>query len=441
MSAALAAANPAGIAERGLCRLPPVAGVAALLLYLGFLSLGLANVLSTALIGAGIALMLFLFSYRHRLSWFGLAVAGLVFYKISYYLALNWPIPFDAVWLNQEGRFLVSLAILLAFATLRISGRDLVFFIRTAGWMYLAWLPLLFLHVATGRTLIGGSHHQLGLIAVSGLFLFLVRNEYYRSRKYWIVLAAGFLAIFLTTSRTSLLMALLMVAGPAWFAMRRGTKVLALSVLAAFVFLFAGEQIKLGERIYDLGAYKYLSAAVAYGYDNSSRLSEAYQAKEANIEGADFNIIGRGAMYGKAAGLFTSSPLFGVGEGRFDDIAAFCANLNELGCIHYFGPSNFEGTTAHNTFLHLLAEEGIFGLAATLFVAVLLHRRVKSRAALLEQLGLNPAVIGMLFWMLLFAALFNHVLASPLYLLALLLPLLMFSSLAVPAGQHPEEGR
>lgn len=425
--------QPAVFPARGAWRLPPAAGVAALLLYIGFLLLGLVSVLSTAFIGAGIAVALFLLCYRHRLSWFALGVAGLVFFKTAYYFLLNWPVPFDAAWLNQEGRFLVSLAILLAFAGLRVSGRDLKFFIRTAGWMYLAWLPLLFVHVATGHSLFGGSHHQLGLITVSGLFLFLVRNKYRHNAKYWLVLAIGFLAIFLSSSRTSLLMALLMVAGPAWFGMRRRMKIIALSVVAILVFLFAGEQIKLGERIYDLGAYNYLAAAYDYGYANSNRLSEAYQAKDANIQGADFNIIGRGAMYGKATGLFASSPWFGVGEGRFDDIAASCANLDELGCIHFFGPSNFEGTTAHNTFLHLLAEEGILGLAATLIVAALLYRRVKSRAELLEQYGLNPSVIGMLFWMLLFAAMFNHVLASPLYLLALLLPLLMFSSLAMPA--------
>lgn len=435
-------AHPAGAGipagQCGTLRLPPVAGIAALLPYVGLLMLGLVNPLSMAFIGAGIAVAFFLLSYRHRLSWFALLVAGLVCYKAVYYFLLNWPVPLDTSWLNREGRFLVSLAILLAFAGLRVSVRDLGFFIRAAGWMYLAWLPLLFLH-ATGHALIGGSHHQFGLIAVSGLFLWLVRNENRCGARYAFVLIVGFLAILLSNSRTSLLMALLMVAGPAWLAMRLHVKAMALSFLAASVFLFAGEQIRLGERIYDLGAYNYFAAAVDYGYENSSRLSEAYEAKDAQIEGADFNVIGRGVMYGKAAGLFASSPLFGVGEGRFDDVGASCAKLDALGCIHYFGASNYEGTTAHNTFLHLLAEEGVFGLAATLFVAALLHRRVKSRAALLEQHGLNPAVIGMLFWMLLFAAMFNHVLASPLYLLTLLLPLLLVSSVALPVDSIQRE--
>jgi hypothetical protein len=425
---------PALLAGQINYRLPPAAGVAALLLYLGFLSLGLVNLVSTALIGAGIAVALLLLCYRHRLSWFALAIAGLAFYKTAYYFLLNWPIPLDTAWLNQEGRFLVSLAILSAFSCLAVSIHDLNFFIRSAGWIYLAWLPLLFLNAATGHGLIGGSHHQLGLVTVSGLFLFLVRNSYYRSAKYWIILAVGFLAILLSNSRTSLLMALLMVAGPVWFAMRLRKKVLTLSALGILTILFAGEQIRIGERIYDLGAYNYLAAAIDYGYENSNRIAEAAEAQEANVQGADFNVIGRGVMYGKASGLFASSPLFGVGEGRFDDVAASCANLDELGCIHYFGPSNFGGTTAHNTLLHLLAEEGIIGLAATLLVAVWLYRRVAARATLLERHGLNSAVVRMLFWMLLFAALFNHVLASPLYLLALLLPLLLVSSLAMRAG-------
>jgi O-antigen ligase len=227
-------------------------------------------------------------------------------------------------------------------------------------------------------------------------------------------------------------MSLLMVLGPVWIKMKFRVKAVTLCFMGAMIFLFAGEQIKLGERIYDLGAYSYLVKAINYGYANCNRLSEAYQAKEANIKGADFNVIGRGAMYGKALGLFVSSPVFGVGEGRFDDVSASCENINELGCIHFFGSSNFDGTTAHNTFLHLLAEEGIFGLAITLIVVVLLYRRVKARSYWLEQYGFNYSIIKMLFWMLLFSAMFNHVLASPLYVLALILPLLMFSSLIIP---------
>jgi O-antigen ligase len=63
-----------------------------------------------------------------------------------------------------------------------------------------------------------------------------------------------------------------------------------------------------------------------------------------------------------AAKRFIQSPVFGIGFGRYND---FNLNLEGIKGVAYFalgGNQVINESTAHNTYLHVLAESGIVGL-------------------------------------------------------------------------------
>ncbi len=87
---------------------------------------------------------------------------------------------------------------------------------------------------------------------------------------------------------------------------------------------------------------------------------------------------GRPAMYAQAFGLWKSSPIVGVGTGRY--------NVALLGHRELIKLTN-EFLPVHDVPLHLAAETGIIGLGATLGFALLLWKRLR----LLGLLVVMPA--------------------------------------------------
>jgi len=82
---------------------------------------------------------------------------------------------------------------------------------------------------------------------------------------------------------------------------------------------------------------------------------------------SDVNILRRLEFWDKAWYMFSRSPMFGIGYGRFNDI--YQRDLNRLigypGVISFYMDPNyyFNASHAHNSYLQFLTETGILGLA------------------------------------------------------------------------------
>jgi len=85
-------------------------------------------------------------------------------------------------------------------------------------------------------------------------------------------------------------------------------------------------------------------------------------------------------LWKKALYLFSKSPIFGVGYGRFNDIESF--NYNRIkgypGIFSLYTDQNyfFNSSHAHNSYLQFLAETGIVGLGLLILFWILCYRIV-----------------------------------------------------------------
>jgi len=100
-------------------------------------------------------------------------------------------------------------------------------------------------------------------------------------------------------------------------------------------------------------------------------------SKDINIA---YTTVVRLELWKKAWYLFSKSPIFGIGFGRFNDLDSF--NYYRLkgypGILSLYTDSNyvFSASTAHNSYLQFLAETGIVGLGLLILFWILCYRIV-----------------------------------------------------------------
>lgn len=131
-------------------------------------------------------------------------------------------------------------------------------------------------------------------------------------------------------------------------------------------------------------------------------VESAESEKEANIYIRAYENWPRG-LY-----LFTQSPIFGTGVGSandfplvFDDHSFFQTNLN---------PDRlYDSAHAHNTYLHILGEQGIIGLLTFLLMWISVYKYIISRR---NSIMIRDALLIM-FWSLTFASFTEHRIPSP----------------------------
>jgi O-antigen ligase len=80
-------------------------------------------------------------------------------------------------------------------------------------------------------------------------------------------------------------------------------------------------------------------------------------------------------MWGAAIHVWTSHPIFGVGLSNWGVVAAETFRPGEIGGFYSLNPARLWGIEAHNTYVEVLAEQGVVGLAAFAWVFVDFWRR------------------------------------------------------------------
>ena len=225
--------------------------------YIGLLSTGINILLSISSLFIAFLAGVFPVLIRWKVSSLFLILLTYSLYRVAYYFIVNKNIPFDIDFLNNEGRFIVLILIILSLSSVQPSIITIRKFIQLSLIFFIAWVPIFLLHLSTGKSLIDSSHHQLGLTALTGLLygLFLKRSNLLWAFIKWIVITLSIICLFYSSSRTSLLAGILVIVITYWNKVGYKKRlILFVSIIALLVSLINLGQFKFGNRVYDITA-------------------------------------------------------------------------------------------------------------------------------------------------------------------------------------------
>ncbi|HEY3946098.1 MAG TPA: O-antigen ligase family protein [Solirubrobacteraceae bacterium] len=305
------------------------------------------------------------------------AFAFLTYWGASCLLALSYPSTHDFLhWLNADGSPLVGLLPLVLLGGARPTRDDLRYFERLISafvWSGAALYLLGSAHFPRTEGVVRGgqfwgfasSHHVPGYLFGTCVLWLIARSN--RTRRTRAELAVASLLTIATASRTTLL-GLGLVA--VWFFMRRvhGARrlkmgaVLAVAGLALVIWVpRVGETTALLSN----GGVNRSASFFKAGMANTSidQLPRDTATSVAAVADAE----NRFALYGFAVGRWLTSPIFGIGSGRFDALSTQYTGLDgavDFATAGSTQPGSF--STAHNSYLQILAENGIVGLVLIL---------------------------------------------------------------------------
>lgn len=137
---------------------------------------------------------------------------------------------------------------------------------------------------------------------------------------------------------------------------------------------------------------------------------------DVELEGRQQNVLTRIAFWTYSLKRFAESPIFGIGWGRYND-----SHIHQEGIPGLFYPAvdghvSLSVGNAHNSFIHVMCENGLLGLGLLLWLWLgmywRLSRAARRYAALKDAHSLFMAGQGVVVFSLI-AALTGHALAAP----------------------------
>lgn len=276
--------------------------------------------------------------------------------------------------LLEEGRVFLALLPLLLAAVCRPLDRDLDFVMklyRLTAWIGLVMITIgqvpplrsLFYAQRTGHLFgLTSSHHVSGF--VFGTVALVLLTTHRGSRRVNLVLGVSMLAaVVFTGSRTTTVG--LLVAGLGALVFRSSSHISArwlkrfrvafVVALALFLPLQSALNLPILEpEVISEGIENLSSPDAALG-------TGAYDPRTANS-------LKRFVLWGEALDAFAASPFVGIGAFRYNDEIDETTGMHGVVELATGGRRNHSATTAHNSYIHTMAEMGIVGLVLLLAV-------------------------------------------------------------------------
>lgn len=241
----------------------------------------------------------------------------------------------------------------------------------------------------------------LAMISAFSLGIYLTSRK--GKRAFWLLLVfSNLVGLYLTVSRGSigaLFCALIFVHG----LKERFMKTTIVALAAALVVI--------------------MSYAYPYWVSAGKPLDLSESTSTETIGSKDANVLQRVLyLWPRAVDLFFQSPIVGTGYGSYNDIPYEMRGVPHVFVFNHPSKLSFNSAHAHNTYLHVLAETGLVGLALLLMMLVKMRQSFNSMAPASVQLGLKLA-----FWVAVFSSMTEHRLFTP----AQMLPFTIFYGLAL----------
>jgi O-antigen ligase len=212
----------------------------------------------------------------------------------------------------------------------------------------------------------------------------------------WAAIAIGAIALVLTDSRGSIIAILAAVAYD--WSSRRWPRLSRALLLAFVAVLICG----LAAAYY---VWQEMGAPIVYDYSEFSSVSDQLPTDMMSLGERPGTIMHRlFLLYPMAIDMFLQSPIVGIGFTRFDDFPVQISGIPGVLAMNTATPIH-SNLHAHNSFLHIAAENGIVGLALLFLTIRAIYRTFASRELY------TP--VAMILGSLLFASLTEHRLTTP----------------------------
>jgi O-antigen ligase len=322
-----------------------------------------------------------------------------------------------------EGRIFVYYVPLLLFSVYAARRRDIGFITRFLVWTAMASLPLFMIWAVTGASFLAGgkarnffgfltSHTGAGTFFAT-IFLFLVICGLESKRRPLTLLGvAMLLPVFGSASREALV-GLLVASG--WYGWQNlKAKTVAYILLIAAIGVAALPVVAPHTYNRTVSA---MSPETVQAIENVVETAQWEPGQATDLDPEQHNILIRFLYWKYSLKLTRESPLFGIGFGRWNDVDVQIERVGgDLVGLGLSGKRVTEVHHAHNSYLHVLSETGLLGLALLISLWVTLLRRVRRaiarHAASRDVSAYLKACEGIIVFALI-AALFGHALASP----------------------------
>jgi O-antigen ligase len=368
--------------------------------------------------------------------WFGLVRRRLSMDKVGFLVVLNylyWIVSGFLVgalvlgtlaspgFYTGEGRIFIYYVPLLLFSVYAAKRRDISFVTRFQAWIALATLPLFAIWAVTGALGGGRANNFFGLLTshtgagtfYATLLLFLVICGLESKRRPLTLLGvAMILPVFGSASREAIAGLLVAIGWYVW----RNLKARTLVYMVLIVAIGIGSLPFVAPHTYTR-TVSVLSPETVTAIEQVVETVEWEPGRDTGLGEERYNILLRFLYWKYSVKMFLESPLVGIGFGRWNDHDVYVERVgDDLVGLGLSGKRVTEVHHAHNSYLHVLAETGLLGLALLMWLWITLLRRVQraiaGHAGSRDVAAYLKASEGLIVFALV-AALFGHALAAP----------------------------
>lgn len=318
----------------------------------------------------------------------------------------------DPKFYGGEGRiYLAYLPIFLAFLipVSFYNQRNVFFLFRILLGLAVCLAPI---WASGNMELLFGSHHANGYASANILIVFI--SLYITYKKKWMAIGIfiAILMLMFANSRTAILG--LAIAFAAFYRH---------SILKPKFVLVAGLGLAMILVIWPLvSPSSFQRVTIVFQAETWRAIGQQFAiasalpdptVQEAERVGKQYNILTRINLYAKAVWFFEQSPILGIGSFRYNDLLPDLNQIVPFLVISHSDSPEITTATAHNSFLHVLAEGGVVGLTFYMLpwiVAIKLMAKNSKKGRVVISTS-RIGILSSLF--LMFGALTGHLLASP----------------------------
>jgi len=331
---------------------------------------------------------------------------------------------------NGDGRILIGYSPLLLFGAAAIQWSNVDLLVKTLFHIALAALFFFAVWFVTGASFLSegmaGNYvgfmtsHTGGGTFFGALAVFLILFGHLAKNR--IIQITGWLMLIpmLAASSRSSILAFLAVSG--WYIVKmRNPRVIAGGALA-LILVTASIPVLFPHTwnrtlvLFDPALVTSLVEQIEASEEFEPTIRSENEDRDWNLVGPQHNVLARVMFWSYAVRRFIQSPIFGIGFGRYNDGSLELSGIDGFVYMAFGGQKRLGAGSAHNSYLHILCESGLLGLALLLWLWSSIYFRLQAGSREFQNWrdmhALMVASQGLVVFGL-FAALAGHALAAP----------------------------